>query len=535
MFDPLMIVIALVCGLAARGLGLPSLVGFLGAGFLLHELGGTDGILLTELAELGVTLLLFSIGLKLSPAGLLAARVWATATVHMGVCLAVLAPLLVAVLTLLPGATAMDWPTAILLAFALSFSSTVFVIQLMQERGEMASRHARLAIGVLLIQDLAAVLYIGASTGKVPEWTALGLLLLIPARRLILSLLRLSGHGELFTLFGLALAILGAQVFEMVGIKGDLGALILGAILAGDPKAKELAKALLQFKDLFLVGFFVSIGLAGWPPPELIVVAITVGVLAPLKAPLYFRLMALFRAEPRIAFLSSAALSNYSEFGLIVIANAAAAGFIEAQWSATVSLSIAVSFLLSSAINVRSHSLYHRWRLRLRGFRSKALDRRRPDFSGTRAMVLGMGRIGTGAYDALRSRRGEDVVGVDEDEAKVKDHLKAGRRVIDADTTDYDFWMDVPLENIEQIMLALTNHAENTLVGKQLRDLGYEGKITAIVRFAEEGEELEQFGIESFDLFTEAGRGFAEQADSAERLTTLTAREHDAATGTERG
>lgn len=516
MFDPLMIVVALACGFIARAIGLPSLVGFLGAGFLLHELGGTEGILLTQLAEMGVTLLLFSIGLKLRPADLLETKVWGTTVVHMGITILALAPALVVLLAVVPGPANIDWDKAFLLAFALSFSSTVFAIQVLQERGEMASRHARLAIGVLLVQDIAAVVFIGASTGKVPDWTALGLLLLIPARPLILRLLSLSGYGDLFTLFGLALAILGAQLFELVGVKGDLGALILGALLAGDPKAKELAKALLQFKDLFLVGFFVTIGLDGWPTAELMAVALIIGVLAPLKSPLYFWLMTRFRTEPRVAFLASSALSNYSEFGLIVIAIAATQGIVDEQWSAALSLAIAVSFLLSSTLNVRSHNLYHRLRSRLQRFRSPTLANDRPDMRGVRAIVLGMGRIGTGAYDTVRERLGDAVLGVDENATKLDEHREAGRRVVDADTTDLDFWADVPLEQIEQVMIALTNHQENKLVGKLLRkDLGYTGHITAIVRYREQGEELEKYGIESFDMLNEAGRGFAEHAEAS--------------------
>jgi glutathione-regulated potassium-efflux system ancillary protein KefC len=520
MFDPLMIVLALVCGLVARSIGLPALVGFLAAGFLLHELGGTEGYLLTQLAEMGVTLLLFSIGLKLKPAELIEPKVWGTTSIQLTVCVLAIAPLLVVLLAILPGSTTIDWTQALLLGFALSFSSTVFAIQVLQGRGEMASRHASLAIGVLLMQDIAAVLYIGASTGKVPEWTALGLLLLIPARKTILRLLVLSGHGELLTLFGLALAILGAQLFELVGVKGDLGALILGALLAGDPKAKELAKSLLEFKNLFLVGFFVTIGLDGWPEAELIAIAVIVGLLAPLKAPLYFWLMTRFRAEPRVAFLSSAALSNHSEFGLIVVAIAAERAFIDTQWSAALSLSIAISFFVSSIINMQSHNLHYRWRKALSRFRSPALEELRPDTRGVRAIVLGMGNIGAGAYDALRERLGGTVLGVDENEKTVAMHKEAGRRVVEADTTDLDFWANVRLDEVEQIMVALTKHEENKLVGKRLRELGYTGQITAIVRFGDQAEELSSFGIESFNLYSEAGRGFAEHAEASRRAAS---------------
>jgi len=514
MFDPVVIVCALLCGLIARGVGLPALVGYLGAGFVLHELGAKEGALLTQLANMGVTLLLFSIGLKLRPAELLAPRVWGTTLAHMGLSILVLAPLLVLCAALLLPPGSLTTTGAVTVAFALSFSSTVFAIQVLQERGEMASKHASLAIGILLMQDVAAVLYIGASTGKVPHWTAVGLLLLIPARRLILRALSLCGHGELFTLFGLALAVLGAQLFELVGVKGDLGALILGALLAGDQKAKELAKTLLQFKDLFLVGFFVSIGLAGWPSPELIFLAIGIGLLAPLKAPLYFWLKARFHTAPRTAFLSTATLSNYSEFGLIVIAIAAAEGVVGTEWSAAVSLTIAVSFLVSSTINARVHQLYARWYGTLRRFRSAKLDKAKPDTEGVRAIVLGMGNIGAGTYDALVENYGNSVLGVDENSTKLAEHRAAGRRVADADASDPDFWASIDLRGVRQVMLALTNHEENKLVGRMLRERGYDGAITAIVRFREEGKELEIYNIASFNLFNEAGRGFAEHAES---------------------
>lgn len=514
MFDPLMIVCALVCGLFARWLGLPALVGYLGAGFLLHELGATEGVLLSQLAEMGITLLLFTIGLKLRPAELLEPKVWGTTLVHMLLSILVFAPLLFLFMASFADADVFGWTQALMIAFALSFSSTVFAIQVLQERGEMASRHATLAIGVLLMQDVAAVFYIGASTGKVPEWTALGLLLLIPGRQVILALLSRCGRGDLFTLFGLALAILGAQVFEAVGVKGDLGALILGALLAGNRQAKELAKSLLQFKDLFLVGFFISIGLLGWPAPQLIAIAVILGLLAPLKAPAYFWLMTKLQAPPRDAFLSSAALANYSEFGLIVIAIAASEGVVDGQWSAALALAIAVSFLLSSALNTRPHDIYARWHDRLMRFRSSALEKRLPDTTGVRAIVLGMGRVGTGAYDSMREELGDAVLGVDENKVTLARHTAAGRRVIDADASDPDFWAMINLDEVEQVMLTLTNHEENKLVGKQLRDRQYSGYITAIVRFDEERKELKRYGIDSFNMFAQAGRGLASRARS---------------------
>lgn len=511
MFDPVTILCALACGMLARSVGLPALIGYLSAGFILFELGAKPGPLLDAVAETGVTLLLFSIGLKLRPAELLEAKVWGSTSVHMLLSVGALVPVLLVAAWLMPGIS-LEFGDALLVAFALSFSSTVFAIQVMQARGEMSSRHASLSIGILLMQDVAAVIFIAASTGKVPDPTALLLLLLIPARPFIIRLLNLAGHDELLTLFGLALAIGGADVFELVNVKGDLGALILGAMLASCPKGKELAKNLLQFKDVFLVGFFVSIGLSGWPNRELVYVALLLGILAPLKSPLFFWLMTRFRTMPRTALLSAAALSNYSEFGLIVIAIAAKAGYIDNQWSAALSLSIALSFLLSSLVNMRVHPYYLRHFNRLRRFKSDSLAIGLPDCSNTRVMVLGMGNIGRGAYEVLHAQFGSEVLGVDDSDRKLATCRTEGMRAVAADASDPMFWTQVNLAELEHVLLALTNHRENMLVGKMLRDAGYTGRITAIVRFQDEAEALKQYDIDSFNLYEEAGAGFATHA-----------------------
>ena len=78
-----------------------------------------------------------------------------------------------------------------------------------------------------------------------------------------------SGHGEVLILAGMFMAlVMGAALFDLVGLKADLGALIAGMLIADHPKASELAKSLLGFKDIFLVGFFLSIGLSGAPTLE---------------------------------------------------------------------------------------------------------------------------------------------------------------------------------------------------------------------------------------------------------------------------
>jgi predicted Kef-type K+ transport protein len=512
MFDPLIILTALLCGMVSRALGLPALIGYLAAGFVLHELKVSGGEFLHMVAEMGITLLLFTIGLKLQPAQLLKANVWGTTVLQLLIMQLTFVLLLMLASWIYPGLE-LEFNTAMVVAFALSFSSTVFVIQLMQERGEMASRHAGLAVGILILQDLAAVMFLVFTGAKVPDISALLLLLLIPLRPIMFRLLSHCGHGELFTLFGLVLAIGGAALFQSFGIKGDLGALLIGAALAGHQKSKELARNLLHFKDLFLVGFFLSIGLDGWPRGELIALAVALGLLVVFKPLVFFPLMTRLHTPPRTALHSALSLGNYSEFGLIVIAVAASSGWVDDEWTSALSLSIAISFLLSSMINNQSHALYQRWRDTIQGFETRRTRERHPDTKGVRVMILGMGNIGTGAYEATAERYGRDVLGIDENDRKLNEHRLQHRRVAAADASDPDFWRSVDLEELELVMLALTNHRENLLVVRLLQSLGYRGRIAVVVRFREEAEELEKMGVSAFNLYAQAGAGFAAHAE----------------------
>lgn len=509
--DPLLILIALLCGTASRAAGFPALIGYLAAGFVLHEIELEPGLLLATLSELGITLMLFTIGLKLEPKKLLETQVWGTTIAHM-LATQALVFLVIYVLNLLIPGVGLDLPGIAIVAFALTFSSTVFVIQTMQERGESNSGHAALAIGILIVQDLVAVGFLAVSAGKVPHIEAVLLLLIIPLRPLILRVLKIVGYGELLTLCGLTLAIGSAQMSDAVGVKGDLGALLVGAVLAGHAKSKAMASNLMQLKDLFLIGFFLSIGLAGWPSTTLVVIAVLIGLGAVFKPPLYFWLMTRFHTSPRTAVLAAGSLGNHSEFGLIVIAVAATANWVDPQWTAALSIGIAVSFLVAAPITGAAHGFYQRNRDKLLTFRSdKLLDSYEPT-NDVKIVILGMGRVGTGAYESLAPRFGSQLLGVESTDARVEDHRAEQRRVVCADASDPDFWQRVNLKEVQLVMLALTNHPENMLVAQLLRSMGYQGALAAVVRHAEHAEEMHAQGISAFNLYGQAGAGFAAHA-----------------------
>ena len=112
-------------------------------------------------------------------------------------------------------------------------------------------------------------------------------------------------RGELLVLSGMSLALGGALLFDLVGVKADLGALIVRMLMAGNEKSDELAKSLLTYKEMFLVAFFLSIGFYGMPSAMSLVIAIVLAILMTAKTYLFFRLFTAFKLRGRTSFLSS--------------------------------------------------------------------------------------------------------------------------------------------------------------------------------------------------------------------------------------
>ena len=291
--EPLWLAIAFMFGFGARRLGLPPLVGYLIAGFVLHALGAEAGGFIDEVANVGVLLMLFSIGLKLQLHTLARPVIWAGASLHMLVTVAVLGA---AIFTLaaagLSAFAGLDPEQSLLIAFALSFSSTVFAVKVLEDTDEAGSQHGKTAIGILIMQDVVAIVFLTASRGEFPSpWSIALVAGLLLFRPLLALLMGRCGHGELLILFGLFVTLCGAALFDVVGLKPDLGALVMGVLLARYPRAPELAKTLLDVKDLLLVGFFLSIGLVGTPSPTALGIAAVLILAVPLKAGLFFWLL----------------------------------------------------------------------------------------------------------------------------------------------------------------------------------------------------------------------------------------------------
>jgi predicted Kef-type K+ transport protein len=513
------VIAAFALGFVVAQVGLPPLVGYLAAGFTLHALGyeGSSGI--DQLADLGIYLLLFGIGLKMRLGALARAEVWGTAGAHVALSTAAFGgALLLLGLLGLPLAADLDVGQTALLGFALAFSSTVYAVKALEERNEAGSVAGRLAIGILIIQDIFAVGFLAFSVAELPSiWAIPVVAAVIVARPLYGWLLERSGHDELLILLGFFLAVgVGAGSFEVVGLKPDLGALVVGLALAGHRRASELADRLLGFKDILLIGFFLSIGLEGFPTAGGLLVAGTLLVLLPLKVVGFLTLLPLFHLRSRTMWHTSITLATFSEFGLIVVAAGIEEGFLDGGWTALVGVVVAASFALAAPVNTARYRLYARWERLLERLERPPVQARDAliDPGEARILVFGMGRVGGGAYDELVRRVGDAVLGVDRLDDVVADNAAAGRNVMRGDALDREFWERVRLKpGIDLIVLAMNDHRANLEAVRRVKDLLPAARIAAAATYPDEVAALRAEGVDiARNLLSEAGQGLANDA-----------------------
>lgn len=487
--DILWLIGAYGLGLVASQIGFPPLVGYLGAGLALSTMGAGHAEILSEIGHFGVLFLLFTVGLHLRFRNLLRGEVLGAGGLHLLVTAALFAGLGLA--------WGLDARPGVMLAVALAFSSTVLAAKALEDRNALNAFYGRVAIGVLVLQDVVAVALLGLVGGAAPNLWAAGLLLLLPlARPVLLRLLEASGRGELLLLYGLLLAIGGGTLFSAVGLGSELGALVAGILVAGDPRAEELGERLWGLKEAFLVGFFLEVGLAGFPEAAGWWAAAALVVFLPIKAGLFFGLFLLFRLRARTAYMASLALFSYSEFALIVGAIAVDAGVLSEPTLVVLAIAALGSFAVNALLNRWANPIYERLEPRLVRFeRSGRHPGDQPRSLGSaQVLIVGMGRVGAAAYDALKERDTR-AIGIDADPARIQENRRAGRRVIYGDATDPELWKELEPGALTAVIMTLSDPAAEAGAARMLRARGFAGEINALATRTAEDERLREAGV----------------------------------------
>lgn len=515
--DAIWISVAFVLGILAKKVNLPPLIGFLVGGFLLNFLGVTEGgIALDVVADIGVMLLLFTIGLKLNLRSLLKKEIWLTTSAHM-----IISVLMFGSVVFLIGwlgiytLSELSLEACMLIGFAFSFSSTVFAVKVLEERGEMNSFHGQVSIGILVMQDIFAVIFLSASKGVWPSIWVLGLpIYLFIIRWIFVKILNIIDHGELLTLFGFFAAfVTGAMAFEMVGLKPDLGALAIGVLIGSHARSKELSKHMMSFKDFFLIAFFLDIGMSGLPTWTSLLIAVIFIVLIPAKGMLFMWLLTRFDLRARTSWFSTLSLANYSEFGLITSAIGVQMGIIDNQWMIIIALSLSISFIIGSPLNNKAHELFIKYRKYLIKLNT---DRIHPDdhpinLGNAQVVICGMGRIGRSAYHQFTDDFGDKVIGIDYNKDVVEKLKSANKNITWGDTTDRIFWQSVNMDDVKFIILTMNDQASNINTAKALGKCRAKNfSIAAPGHYMDEIAELKDVGVSFvYNYYGRVGTEFA--------------------------
>jgi hypothetical protein len=231
----------------------------------------------------------------------------------------------------------------------------------------------------------------------------------------------------------------------------------------------------------------------------------------PFKAVLFFVVLLLFRLRARSAFLAGLSLASFSEFGLIVASLGVNQGLLNEEWLVLLALTVALSFAISAPFNRHAHELYESFETFLCRCET---HRRHPDdeplsLGNSHIVVMGMGRVGAGAYDEFKAQ-GHLTVGLDSDPGKAEQHRKAGRRVLYADAEDPGFWSHLDLRGVEMVVLSMPEMEAKLIAVRQLRKRGFTGLITATVMFAEDVAPLTEAGADMvYDYHDGIGVGLA--------------------------
>ena len=469
-----LLVLAAAGGLVGLLLRQPLIVSFLAVGLL----AGPGGLGLVQhadhlelLAQLGIALLLFLVGLKLDVGlvrslGLVSlvtglGQVAFTAGFGFLICLSL----------------GMDAVTSLYVAVALTFSSTIIIVKLLSDKREIDSLHGRIAVGFLIVQDLVVVIAmvvlsafgVGARGGGIGDLAFVlgagggllaGVLLFVRYVATPLSR-RLARAPELLLSFAVALAALFAAVGEAAGFGKELGGLLAGVALGSTPVRDSLASRLAPLRDFLLLFFFVSLG-AGlelralgeefWPA---VVLSLFVLIGNPL---IVLVILGAMGYRKRTGFLAGLTVAQISEFSLIFMAVGVSLAHVTEGALALVTLVGLVTIAASTYMITWSHHLYA-WcepllgvferRDPVREREAQAPEGRTPD-----VVLFGLGRYGGAIGERLR-RRGMSVLGVDFNPEAVRAWQAQGWPAVYGDATDPEFVAHLPLKGVRWAVSAV--------------------------------------------------------------------------------
>ncbi len=513
----LLLLIAAFAGAISVKLRQPVLIAYIVAGIAVGPAGlglvhSHDQIDL--LAQVGVAVLLFLVGLKLDlqhirhigPVALATGLGQLTFTIVIGFALILL--------------MGKDWLTALYVAVALTFSSTIIIIKLLSDKRELDSLHGRIAVGFLIVQDLAVVLammvvsalrtpdggetawleVLGTIAGRV---VAAGVLMVLLMRYILPPITRtMAKSQELLLIFAIAWGTALAALGEWAGFSKEAGAFLAGFSLASTHYRDAIGARLTGIRDFMLLFFFIdlgakldfsSLGSELWP-------AVGLSLFVLIGNPLIvMAIMGYMGYKKRTGFLAGLTVAQISEFSIIFVAMGISLGHVGTEALSLTTLVGFVTIALSTYMILYSHPLYERLSPWLGPFERRsphrelaveqqAVPETRPD-----VVVFGLGRYGQRLGKRLEEA-GVVVMGVECDPEVVRHLRHKGMQVHFGDGQDADFVEGLPLDDVPWVISTLPDLESNQALLHALKVRRYAGEVAVVAREDGHGVALKRIG-----------------------------------------
>jgi Kef-type K+ transport system membrane component KefB len=455
------------------------------------------------LAQLGVAILLFVVGLKLD---LRVVRRLGPVAVVAGCAQVAIVAALGFPIALAFGLSATE---ALYVGIGLAFSSTIIVIKLLSDRREIDDLHGRLAVGILIVQDVivVAVMIVVATTGERSGSLGVALLEVVAAGAALVAVLVILMrfalepllHGlartpDLLVLFAIAWAVVVAAAGDAVGVGAEVGAFLAGFSLASTPYREAIGSRLVTLRDFLLLFFFIDLGsrLDVADPWDELLMALVLSVFVLVGKPVVISVLLIaMRYRSRVSLESGLTLAQISEFSLILAALGVEAGQIDEETTTLLTLVALITIAVSSYLLLNSESISDRVaplleRIERVGPGESVLPERAPPPD---VVVLGLGRYGDGIVTGLLGR-GLRVLGVDFDPLALSRWAERGVDVLYADAEDPELPGILPLPHTGWIVSTVRRLDANLALLAALRHRGYVGKVAVAAHHADEAEQL---------------------------------------------
>ena len=480
----IVVLIATLVAFAMRMLRQPIVIGYILAGVLagpvaFNVIHSEETIHL--FSKLGITILLFIVGLGLNPQAI---REVGRVAVLGGVGQIVLTTAIGYGLALLLGLSSLH---ALYVSLALTFSSTIIILKLLSDKGDMHKLYGKISLGFLVIQDLVATfVLVGVTTFSGPVYNSAlqtGLLLgaksialaaglYLISRYLLKRIARMAAKSqELLYLFSIAWGFGLAGLFAVAGFSVEIGALVAGITLSTTAYASEIRSRLCPLRDFFIMLFFILLGSQINPAsavsvlPQALVLSLFVLVGNPLIVILLMRKLGY---RKRTSFQAGVTIAQISEFSLILATLGLAVGHLTPQIVSLVTVVGLITITGSTYMILYADKLYPLVSRFLSPFEKAPKAFESTTERHYDAVLFGFNRAGTDFVQALHQRNFEPLV-VDYDPASIERLAAKNISHRFGDAADLEFLLSLEFEQVRLIVSTLPDYESNVLVLRTVR------------------------------------------------------------------